>query len=86
MSCRLVLLISAAAAVLVMAPAPAVAQKGKPPLTPWGKPDLQGVWDFRSLTPMERPGDLGEKAAFTSAEEAAQSWSRARPNSAWRVG
>ena len=22
-----------------------------------GKPDLQGVWDFRTITPMERPED-----------------------------
>ncbi|SVE42254.1 uncharacterized protein METZ01_LOCUS495108, partial [marine metagenome] len=24
------------------------------PQTAWGTPDLQGVWDFRSLTPFER--------------------------------
>ena len=23
--------------------------------TSWGKPDLQGVWDFRTVTPLERP-------------------------------
>jgi hypothetical protein len=40
-------------------------------MTPWGKPDLQGVWDFRSLTPMERPKELGGKEVFT-AEEAAK--------------
>ena len=38
------------------------------PRTPWGKPDLQGVWDFRSLTPMERPKELGTKQTFTAAE------------------
>ena len=41
------------------------------PRTPWGAPDLQGVWDFRSLTPIERPDDLGDKEILT-AEEAAQ--------------
>ena len=40
------------------------------PRTAWGAPDLQGVWDFRSLTPLERPEELGEKA-FLTAEEAA---------------
>ena len=39
--------------------------------TPWGAPDLNGVWDFRTLTPFERPGDLGDQAFFTD-EEAAQ--------------
>jgi len=37
--------------------------------TPWGAPDLQGVWDFRSLTPMQRPEELSDNETF-SAEEA----------------
>ncbi len=41
------------------------------PRTPWGAPDLQGVWDFRSLTPMERPEELAESETF-SAEQAAE--------------
>ena len=40
------------------------------PQTSWGAPDLQGVWDFRSITPLERPEDLADQA-FLSAEEAA---------------
>jgi hypothetical protein len=36
--------------------------------TPWGDPDLQGVYTFATLTPMERPRDLAGKAAFTEAE------------------
>lgn len=36
--------------------------------TPWGTPDLQGVWDFRSLTPLERPIEFGDKAVLTPAE------------------
>ncbi len=43
----------------------------EPLRTGWGDSDLQGVWDFRTLTPLERPEDLGDKA-FLSAEEAAQ--------------
>ena len=23
--------------------------------TPWGDPDLQAVWDYRTITPVERP-------------------------------
>ena len=40
------------------------------PATPWGDPDLQGIWDFRTITPMERPAELAGKAILT-AEEAA---------------
>ena len=34
-------------------------------------PDLQGTWDFRTLTPLERPKELGDKATFTAEEEEA---------------
>ena len=36
--------------------------------TPWGDPDLQGIWDFRTVTPLERPTELGEKEFFTEEE------------------
>ncbi len=55
---------------LLVLPALAVAQEGAPQ-TAWGAPDLQGVWDFRTITPMERPEDLGDKA-FLTEEEAVQ--------------
>jgi hypothetical protein len=38
--------------------------------TAWGDPDLQGVWDFRTLTPLERPDEFKGKA-FLTEEEAA---------------
>lgn len=40
------------------------------PRLPDGKPDLQGTWDFRTITPFQRPEALGDKAVLT-AEEAA---------------
>jgi len=40
------------------------------PRTAWNQPDLQGVWDFRTITPMERPEALGDQA-FLSAEDVA---------------
>ena len=41
-----------------------------PPRTPDGQPDLQGVWDYRTITPLERPIELGEKQFFTDEEAA----------------
>ncbi len=40
------------------------------PRTPDGKPDLQGVWDYRTATPLERPRELANKAFFTKEEAA----------------
>ena len=40
------------------------------PRTAWGQPDLQGVWDFRTITPMQRPERLGDQE-FLTEEEAA---------------
>jgi hypothetical protein len=39
--------------------------------TPDGQPDLQGVWSFAILTPLERPDDLAGKATLTDQEAAA---------------
>ena len=62
----------AAAAVALAGAAPALAQSnGDGPRTPWGAPDLTGVWDFRTLTPIERPDGLGDKAVLTAEEAAA---------------
>ena len=54
---------------LVALPAAGLAQDA--PKTAWGAPDLQGVWDFRTITPLQRPEDLGDKA-FLTEEEAVQ--------------
>ena len=40
------------------------------PRTAWGVPDLRGVWDFRTITPLERPARLGEKQVFEDQEAA----------------
>ena len=58
-----------AAFVAVAGPAPsATAQDG--PRTAWGVPDLQGVWDFRTITPLQRPEQYGDRE-FLTREEAA---------------
>lgn len=54
----------------VLATSPAAAQRDAL-RTPWGDPDLGGVWDFSTITPLERPEELGDKE-FLTPEEAAQ--------------
>ena len=57
--------------VTVSVTAPAQAQETEAPRTPWGAPDLNGHWEYRSTTPLERPEALAGKAILTPAEEAA---------------
>ena len=36
--------------------------------TPWGDPDLQGVWSIATITPFERPRALADKQVLTAEE------------------
>ena len=54
---------------LVLAHTPASAQ-APAPRTAWGDPDLQGVWDYWTFTPLERPDEFAGRDQLT-AEEAA---------------
>ena len=51
-------------------PVPVAAQRSSSaatsvPRTPDGRPDLQGVWDFGSVTPLQRPAALAGKEFLT---------------------
>jgi hypothetical protein len=50
--------------------APAKTKPWTPPRTVDGQPDLQGIWNNATLTPLERPGELAGKEFFTEAEAA----------------
>jgi len=39
--------------------------------TAWGDPDLQGVWDYKTITPLERPTNFGNRQ-FLNDEEVAR--------------
>jgi len=40
------------------------------PKTPWGDPDLQGVWRYEASVPLERPAQFQGRAALTDEEVA----------------
>mgnify|MGYP000223996254 CR=1 FL=1 len=56
--------------VVLLGAVPAGAQTDAP-RTAWGQPDLQGVWDFRTITPMQRPERLADQEFLTEEEAAA---------------
>ena len=50
--------------------AASAAKTWNPARTPDGQIDLEGVWDFSTITPLERPGSVGDKQVFTDEEAA----------------
>jgi len=58
----------------IVGQAPATKAKAKttkaytPPKTPWGDPDLEGVWPGNMGVPMQRNAKLGERATLTDEE------------------
>ena len=56
---------------LVLAPAAGQSRKWTPPRTPDGKPDIQGTFTFRTITPLQRPEALAGKDVLTAEEAAA---------------
>jgi hypothetical protein len=66
----------ATVAIVAMGGMPAAAQSSSSsteselPRTAWGAPDLGGVWDYRTITPLERPEEYGDRAFLTEEEVA----------------
>ena len=55
-----------------------VADTGPSLRTPWGEPDLQGIWTDTTETPLERPAQFAGKEFFTDEERAELDEQRAR--------
>ena len=69
--------LAAAGAFALLVSAPAAGQRPASraggwdePRTPWGDPDLQGVWDYWTFTPLQRPENLADKEVLTDEEAA----------------
>ena len=59
----------AALAALLALTLPVLAQSHySPPRTPWGDPDLQGLWPGNMGVPMQRPAAFGDRTQLTDAE------------------
>ena len=56
-------------AAALLAPASAAEQPGAVPRLADGHPDLQGVWDYRTITPLERNRELGTREFYTEEEK-----------------
>ena len=70
MSRRLVAVLVVTAG-LAVAPGPASAQSEEEAAslrTGWGEPSLQGIWDFRSITPLQRPERHADREFLTEEE------------------
>ena len=65
-------MIRAVVATMLAIPHAALGQaSGTAPRTSWGAQDLQGLWTFRTITPLERPTELADKPELTVEEAAA---------------
>ena len=74
----------AGAALLLFAPVASAQSTGGDDLlrTADGHPDIGGVWDFRTVTPLERPEQFSDKEFLTEEEAAAYEQERVLANNA----
>ena len=67
----LVVITMGALAPAFVAAQPAASAEAPVPRTADGRPDLQGVWDFSSLTPLQRPAELAGREFLTDEDVSA---------------
>ena len=79
---------------LMLCPQPRSSRKTRshkswtPPKTPWGEPDLQGIWPLNHLiaTPFQRPEKYGDRRFMTEEEFAAAQKSAEARNKRFESG
>ena len=64
-------ILGAAGARPAAAPGGAPSERPAPPRTAWGAPDLQGLWNYGTSTPLERPARHAGRVRLTEEEVAA---------------
>lgn len=75
---KFIALLAAMLAVVLLAPAPVAGQDPTAAAdpaafrTPWGDPDLQGIWSYATITPLQRPTALAGRQYLTDEEVAQQ--------------
>jgi hypothetical protein len=52
------------------APTPPAANSAAVPMTPWGEPDLQGIWTDETDTPLQRSPKYASQEFFTEEQRA----------------
>ena len=72
---RLLFVTLIAVGLLIPVHAAGQTDRGPSPRTPWGDPDLQGVWSYATITPLQR---LAEGEFYTPEEQAARNESVTR--------
>ena len=80
---RLSLAVASVVLAAMLAPAAAAGQASEAPFSPrtaWGDPDLQGIWNNATLTPLQRPANLADRAFLTEEEAAGLSQSTVERN------
>ena len=85
MTIRTLTVLAGSAVLALSLSAPAAGQSGSETLrTPDGHPDISGVWDFRTVTPLERPEEFADQAFLSEEEVAAYAAERVRESNADR--
>ena len=56
---RVLASMSAVAVVAAVASLSTIPVAAQAPRTAWGQPDLRGIWDFRTITPLQRARGVG---------------------------
>ena len=85
MTIRTVAVLAGSAVLALSLSTPAAAQSESETLrTPDGRPDISGVWDFRTVTPLERPEEFADQAFLSEEEVAAYAAERVRASNADR--